>query len=55
MQICDNKELHFEEVAKEKYKATRACVTMKTLDLTSFVLHSMNLIQTNLTQIKFDD
>ena len=30
MQNCNNKELHFEDIAKGKYKRTHACLTMKT-------------------------
>ena len=34
-----NKKLHFEEMAKGKYKKTSVCLTMKTTDLKAFVLH----------------
>ena len=37
-QNCDNKELHYEELAKGKYERTRVCLTTKTTDLKSFVL-----------------
>ena len=33
-----NKERHFEEVAKGKYARTRVCLTMKTTDLKRFML-----------------
>jgi len=34
----ENKERHFEEVAKEKYARTQVCLTMKTTDLKRFML-----------------
>jgi len=33
----ENKERHFEEVAKGKYARTRVCLTMKTTDLKCFM------------------
>ena len=34
----ENKERHFQEVAKEKYARTHVCLTMKTTDLKRFML-----------------
>jgi len=34
----ENKEEHFEEVAKGKYAMTHVCLTMKAMDLKCFML-----------------
>ena len=41
MQNCDNKELHFEEVAKGKYERACVCLTIETMDLKGFVLRAI--------------